>query len=60
MQWSSIPEPSTWAMMLFGFAGLGWPALAEQKRPARPNALKPSPWRSTAIAVAGERQGPRL
>jgi hypothetical protein len=21
---SAVPEPSTWAMMLAGFAGLGW------------------------------------
>jgi PEP-CTERM motif-containing protein len=25
-----VPEPSTWAMMLAGFAGLGW--LARQRR----------------------------
>jgi hypothetical protein len=25
-QWSTVPEPSTWAMMLIGFAGLGYAA----------------------------------
>jgi hypothetical protein len=30
---SSVPEPSTWAMMLFGFAGLGW-AYSRSKKSA--------------------------
>jgi len=29
---TSIPEPSTWAMMLAGFAGLGWPALLRKRK----------------------------
>jgi hypothetical protein len=27
----AAPEPSTWAMMLAGFAGLGWLALRRRK-----------------------------
>jgi hypothetical protein len=29
---SAIPEPSTWAMMLLGFAGLGYAAYRKTKR----------------------------
>jgi PEP-CTERM motif len=40
----AVPEPSTWAMTLAGFAGLGW--LARMRR------RKPSPaWRGTAKAL---------
>jgi hypothetical protein len=28
--WSSVPEPSTWAMMLLGFAGLGFASYRSQ------------------------------
>jgi hypothetical protein len=31
---SAIPEPSTWAMMLIGFAGLGYAAYRRQKKNA--------------------------
>ena len=31
---SSVPEPSTWAMMALGFAGLGFAGLRRRKRPA--------------------------
>lgn len=30
---SGVPEPSTWAMMLLGFAGLGFAAFRKTKRP---------------------------
>ena len=29
---SSVPEPSTWAMMLIGFAGLGFAAFRGRRR----------------------------
>jgi hypothetical protein len=29
-----VPEPSTWAMMLLGFAGLGYLGYRSRKRPA--------------------------
>jgi hypothetical protein len=29
---STIPEPSTWAMMLIGFAGLGYAAIRRGKK----------------------------
>jgi hypothetical protein len=29
---AAIPEPSTWAMMLIGFAGLGYAALRRNKK----------------------------
>lgn len=29
-----VPEPSTWAMMLLGFGGLGWLAYRRQSKPA--------------------------
>jgi hypothetical protein len=28
----AVPEPSTWAMMLAGFAGLGWLAHARRRK----------------------------
>jgi hypothetical protein len=28
---TSVPEPSTWAMMLIGFSGLGWLARARRR-----------------------------
>jgi hypothetical protein len=31
---SAVPEPSTWAMMLLGFAGIGFAALRRKPRPA--------------------------
>ena len=31
---TSVPEPSTWAMMLLGFAGLGWAGYRKSRRPA--------------------------
>ena len=31
---SSVPEPSTWAMMLIGFAGLGYVAYRRKSKPA--------------------------
>ena len=29
---STVPEPSTWAMMLIGFAGLGWLARLRRRK----------------------------
>jgi PEP-CTERM motif len=29
-----VPEPSTWAMMLLGFAGLGYAGMRNRRRPA--------------------------
>ena len=31
---SSVPEPSTWAMMIFGFAGIGFMAYRRKLKPA--------------------------
>jgi hypothetical protein len=31
----AVPEPSTWAMMLMGFAGLGWLAHARRRKTSR-------------------------
>jgi hypothetical protein len=31
---SAVPEPSTWAMMLIGFAGLGYAAYRRQRKNA--------------------------
>ena len=31
---STVPEASTWAMMAFGFAGLGFAGYRRAKRPA--------------------------
>jgi PEP-CTERM motif len=31
---SAVPEPSTWAMLLLGFAGLGFMAYRRQSKPA--------------------------
>jgi hypothetical protein len=31
---SAVPEPSTWAMMLLGFAGLGFMAYRRNSKPA--------------------------
>jgi hypothetical protein len=31
---TAVPEPSTWAMMLIGFAGLGYAAYCRQKKNA--------------------------
>jgi PEP-CTERM motif-containing protein len=28
----AVPEPSTWAMMLMGFGGLGWLAQARRRK----------------------------
>ena len=36
---ADVPEPSTWAMMLLGFAGLGFAGSRRAKRPARPPAV---------------------
>jgi hypothetical protein len=33
---ANVPEPSTWAMMIFGFAGLGFMAYRQKSRPALP------------------------
>jgi PEP-CTERM motif len=32
---SGVPEPSTWAMMLLGFAGLGWASYRAAREPSR-------------------------
>jgi len=32
----AVPEPSTWAMMLLGFAGLAAPAIARRNRRPSP------------------------
>jgi len=38
MRWfpqvSGVPEPSTWAMMLLGFAGIGFMAYRRKSKPA--------------------------
>jgi hypothetical protein len=31
---SAVPEPSTWAMMLLGFAGVGFMAYRRKSKPA--------------------------
>jgi hypothetical protein len=31
---SAVPEPSTWAMMIFGFAGVGFMAYRRKSKPA--------------------------
>jgi hypothetical protein len=31
---AAVPEPSTWAMMILGFAGLGYVAYRRQKKNA--------------------------
>ena len=31
---SAVPEPSTWAMMLLGFAGIGFMAYRRKSKPA--------------------------
>ena len=31
---ASVPEPSTWAMLLLGFAGIGFMAYRQKARPA--------------------------
>ena len=31
---SAVPEPSTWAMLLLGFAGLGFMAYRRKAKPA--------------------------
>jgi hypothetical protein len=33
-QVSAVPEPSTWAMMLLGFAGVGFIAYRRKSKPA--------------------------
>jgi len=33
--YSAVPEPSTWAMMLIGFAGIGLAMRRRTLRPAR-------------------------
>jgi len=42
---SAVPEPSTWAMMIFGFAGVGFMAYRRKSKPALMAAC------STAIKV---------
>ena len=49
---SAVPEPSTWAMMLLGFVGLGFAARRLRKRRLR--ARLPEP----AIRLAGGRPPP--
>jgi len=31
---SAVPEPSTWAMMILGFAGVGFTAYRRKSKPA--------------------------
>jgi PEP-CTERM motif len=31
---AGVPEPSTWALMLIGFSGLGWAALRRGRKPS--------------------------
>ncbi len=61
---SAVPEPSTWAMMLIGFAGLGFAGYRRAKRAARrssrsskcasaPARRRVSPSASNASAAAG-------
>ena len=35
----AVPEPSTWAMMLLGFAGLGYASIARRGRAGARSAL---------------------
>jgi hypothetical protein len=35
---SGVPEPSTWAMMLLGFASLGYAGVRSQRRKAAESA----------------------
>jgi hypothetical protein len=39
-QISEVPEPSTWAMMALGFAGLGFAALRRSRRANEPLAVR--------------------
>jgi hypothetical protein len=47
----AVPEPSTWAMMLLGFAGLGFAAY-RQKNSRRPNPARASPHKVEAFDAA--------
>ena len=38
--WRVVPEPSTWAMMLLGFAGLGFAGYRRAKKDPAPSAHK--------------------
>ncbi len=33
LTYSAVPEPSTWAMMIFGFAGLGFIGYRQARKP---------------------------
>jgi hypothetical protein len=51
----AVPEPSTWAMMLLGFAGLGFAAY-RQKNSRRPNPARASPHKVEAFDAAGRKK----
>jgi PEP-CTERM motif len=48
---ATVPEPSTWAMMLLGFAGLGLPAIAGRESHARRKGAKKAPHERGSTAV---------
>ena len=49
----AVPEPSTWAMMLLGFAGLGYAGYSRSKRTPH---LPSVPWTPVQIATARQPQ----
>ena len=42
IQVNAVPEPSTWAMLILGFAGIGFMAYRRKSRPACDHRLTPS------------------
>jgi unsaturated chondroitin disaccharide hydrolase len=50
--YSPVPEPSTWAMMLLGFAGLGLAGYRASRKAAVPAASAQSPPRSASMSRA--------
>jgi hypothetical protein len=43
-QATTVPEPSTWAMLLLGFAGLGYAGYRASRRPQPPHKKGPARW----------------
>ena len=52
---SGVPEPSTWAMMLIGFAGIGF-VFRQSRRKVSLSLAPPSARRAYAIATGGNEQ----